>query len=203
MKGKVWPAVEFVGVSTALKLVSVEDYLAGELQSAVKHEYLGGVLYAMAGARYTHNLIASNVLIALGARLRGHKCRALNSDSKIRIRLPHQTRFYYPDASVVCNPGEESYQDEPRILVEVLSQATRRLDEGEKKDAYLTIPSLELYLLLEQQTPAAVAFRRTDEGFVREVYQGLEQSIEFGLVQVPLVIAELYDGVTFRQSEEE
>ncbi len=203
MKGKVWPAVEFVGVSTALKLVSVEDYLAGELQSAVKHEYLGGVLYAMAGARYTHNLIASNVLIALGARLRGHKCRALNSDSKIRIRLPHQTRVYYPDASVVCNPGEERYQDEPRILVEVLSQATRRLDEGEKKDAYLTIPSLELYLLLEQQTPAAVAFRRTDEGFVREVYQGLEQSIEFGLVQVPLVIAELYDGVTFRQSEEE
>ncbi len=202
MKGKVWPAVEFVGVSTALKLVSVEDYLAGELQSAVKHEYLGGVLYAMAGARYTHNLIASNVLIALGARLRGHKCRALNSDSKIRIRLPHQTRFYYPDASVVCNPGEESYQDEPRILVEVLSQATRRLDEGEKKDAYLTIPSLEVYLLVEQDLPAVVAFHRTEQGFVRDVYRSLEEIVPLPGIGIELPLSELYERVEFAPEPE-
>src|SRR4051812_17984182 len=160
-------------------LVSVDDYLAGELISPVKHEYLGGVVYAMAGARNAHNLIASNPLGSLHARLRGRRCRPFNSDTKIRIRLPHQVRFYYPDVSVICrpNPQSESFQDEPAALVEVISRSTRRIDEGEKKDAYLTIPSLSVYVLLEQDTAAAVVFRRTEQGFVREVYQGLDAVI--------------------------
>src|SRR5205809_2523064 len=96
-------------------LVSVKDYLAGELASPVKHEYLGGVVYAMAGARNAHNMIATNTLVALGSRLRGRPCRAFNSDTKIRVRLPAQTRFYYPDGSVICrpNPQTDSFQDEP------------------------------------------------------------------------------------------
>src|SRR5947199_6506077 len=104
-------------MSTAkkLNLVSVEDYLAGELDSPIKHEYLGGVVYAMAGARNLHNRIATNALGALHARLRGRPCQPFNSDTKIRVRLPTQTRFYYRDASVVCrpNPDQDSYQDEP------------------------------------------------------------------------------------------
>src|SRR5438067_7800525 len=154
-------------------LVSIDDYLAGELVSSVKHEYIGGVVYAMAGARNAHNLIASNCLGTLHGRLRGKRCRALNSDTKIRLRLPHQVRFYYPDVSVICrpNPQDDSFQDEPAVLVEVLSRRTRRIDEGEKKDAYLTIPSLSVYILLEQETAAAVVFRRTEQGFVREVHE--------------------------------
>src|SRR5947209_16181890 len=147
-------------MSTAkkLNLVSVDDYLEDELNSPVKHEYLGGVVYAMAGARNAHNLIASNTLVALGSRLRGKRCRAFNSDTKIRLRLPHQVRFYYPDVSVICrpNPQSDSFQDEPAVLVEVLSKRTRRIDEGEKKDAYLTIPSLCAYLLVEQETATVV-----------------------------------------------
>jgi hypothetical protein len=85
-------------------LVSVEEYLAGELASPIKHEYVGGVLYAMAGARNAHNLIASNALVALGARLRGKPCRAYNSDTKIRLRLPTQVRFYYPDPRSFAGP---------------------------------------------------------------------------------------------------
>jgi Uma2 family endonuclease len=96
-------------MSAAVKwnLVSVEEYLAGELESPVKHEYLAGVVYAMAGARNAHNLIATNTIVARGARLRGRPSRPYNSDTKIRIRLPDQVRFYYPDASVICrsNPG--------------------------------------------------------------------------------------------------
>ncbi|OYV89591.1 MAG: hypothetical protein B7Z73_06710, partial [Planctomycetia bacterium 21-64-5] len=76
-----------------LNLVSVDDYLAGELISTVKHEYLGGVVYAMAGARNAHNIIATNTLVALGSRLRGRSCRPFNSDTKIRVRLPTQVRF--------------------------------------------------------------------------------------------------------------
>jgi Uma2 family endonuclease len=188
-------------MSTAkkLNLVSVADYLAGELISPVKHEYLGGVVYAMAGARNAHNLIASNTSGTLFDRLRGSGCRQYNSDTKIRIRLQTHVRFYYPDVSVICrpNPQSDSFQDEPAALVEVLSRKTRRTDEGEKKDAYLTISSLGAYLLVEQETPAVVVFRRTDHGFVREVYQGLEAVIPLPEIGIELPLAEIYDGVEF------
>ncbi|MCE7869918.1 Uma2 family endonuclease [bacterium CPR1] len=193
-------------MSTApnLDLTSIENYLAGELASPVKHEYLGGVLYAMAGARNTHNRIASNALIALGSRLRGGACEAFNSDTKIRIRLPHHIRFYYPDLSVVCRPGPPhgSFQDEPAVVVEVLSRATRRVDEGEKKDAYLTIPSLEVYLLVEQDLPAVVAFHRTEQGFVRDVYRSLEEIVPLPGIGIELPLSELYERVEFAPEPE-
>src|SRR5688572_695700 len=157
-----------------LNLISVEDYLASELVSPIKHEYLGGFVYAKTDARNRHNIIAGNVFGSLHARLRGRRCRPFNSDTKVRVRLPFQVRFYYPDASVACrqNPTDDSFQDEPAVIVEVLSRSTRRIDEGEKKDAYLTIPPLGVYLLVEQESSAVVAYRRTEQGFVREVYAG-------------------------------
>jgi len=186
-------------------LVSVDDYLAGELVSPIKHEYLGGVVYAMAGARNAHNLIASNCQGALHSRLRGKPCRAYNSDTKIRVRMTHQIRFYYPDASVICrsNPPTDSFQDDPAVLVEVLSKRTRRIDEGEKKDAYLTIPSLCAYVLIEQETPTVVVFRRIEQGYVRELYQGLEAVIPLPEIDIELPLAEVYDGVEFIPERDE
>jgi Uma2 family endonuclease len=194
-------------MSTAprLGLVSVEEYHASELISPVKHEYLGGVVYAMADGRNAHNLIASNAFVALGSRLRGRPCRPFNSDTKLRVRLPTHVRFYSPDASVICrpNPQTDSFQDEPAAVLEVRSRGTRRIDEGEKKDAYLTIPSLTLYVLLEQAAPAAVVFRRTEHGFVREVYQGLDAVIPMSEIGLDLPLAEVYDGVDFAPEPDE
>ncbi len=188
-----------------LNLVSVEDYLAGELVSPIKHEYLGGVVYAMAGARNVHNLIATNTIVAVGGRLRGRRCRAFNSDTKIRVRLPAHVRFYYPDVPVICrpNPPDDSFQDEPAVIFEVLSRRTRRIDEGEKKDAYQTIASLGAYVLIEQETPAAVVFRRTEHGFVREVYAGLDAVLPLPEIEIDLPLAEVYDGVEFTPEPEE
>jgi Uma2 family endonuclease len=182
-----------------LNLASVEDYLAGELVSPIKHEYLAGVVYAMAGARNTHNIIAGNIFASLHARLRGKPCRPFNSDTKIRIRQAGQVRFYYPDTSVVCRPnsGDDSFQDEPDVLFEVLSKKTRRIDTGEKKDAYLSIPSLKVYVLAEQESAALVVFRRTQGGFVREVYQGMDAVLPLPEVGVELPLLEIYEGVEF------
>jgi Uma2 family endonuclease len=182
-----------------LNLISVEDYLAGELVSPIKHEYLGGVVYAMAGARNVHNIIKGNTFAALHACLRGRPCRPFDSDTKIRIPMPGHVRFYYPDTSVTCrpNPQVDSYQDEPAVIVEVLSNSTRRIDQGEKKDAYLTIPSLSVYLLVEQEMPAVVAFRRSEQGFVREVYEGLEAVIPLREIETALPLAEVYETVAF------
>ncbi|HUY36411.1 MAG TPA: Uma2 family endonuclease [Pirellulales bacterium] len=188
-----------------LNLVSVDDYLAGELISPLKHEYLGGVVYAMAGARNAHNIIATNTLVAMGSRLRGRRCRPFNSDTKIRVRLPAHVRFYYPDASVICRPNPQtgSFQDEPAALVEVLSRRTRRIDEGEKKEAYLTIPSLGAYLLIEQDAPAVVVFRRTEHGFLREVYQELDAVLSLPEIEIDLPLAEIYESVEFSAEPEE
>jgi Uma2 family endonuclease len=188
-----------------LNLVSVADYLAGELVSPVKHEYLGGVVYAMVGTRNAHNLIAGNVLGSLHRRLRGRRCRPFNSDTKIRIRLLTEVRFYYPDVSVICRPSphSDSFQDAPAALFEVLSRKTRRIDEGEKKDVYLTIPFLEVYVLLEQESATAVVFRRTEHGFVREVYDGLDAVIPLGEIETSLPLAEVYDGVEFTPEVDE
>lgn len=182
-----------------LNLISVEDYLAGELVSPVKHEYLGGLAYAMAGGRNVHNLIATNIIVRLGSRLRGGGCRPYNSDTKIRVRLSRQVRFYYPDALVICrpNPPNDSFQDEPAAIFEVLSRRSRRIDAGEKLDAYLTIPSLFIYALVEQETAAVVLYRRTEQGFVREVYQGLDAVLPLAEIEIELPLAEIYEGVEF------
>ncbi|HEV3081922.1 MAG TPA: Uma2 family endonuclease [Gemmataceae bacterium] len=188
-----------MSTATKLNLVPVEEYLAGELVSPIKHEYLGGVLYAMAGARNVHNVIAVNINGALYVRLRGRPCRPFNSDTKIRVRLLTHIRFYYPDASVSCrpNPQTDMFQDEPAVIFEVLSRSTRRIDEGEKKDAFLTIPSLCVYVLVEQETAAVVAFRRTESGFVREVYQGLDAILPLGEIGIALPLADIYETVQF------
>ncbi len=149
--------------------------------------------------RNVHNRIASNVLGNLYGRLVGRPCQPFNSDTKIRIRMVTQTRFYYPDVSVVCrpNPPHDSYQDEPAAIAEVLSRRTRRIDEGEKKDAYLTIPSLNVYMLIEQDAPQVTVFRRTEAGFLREVYEGLDAVIPLPEIDAVLPLVEIYSGVAF------
>jgi Uma2 family endonuclease len=188
-----------------LNLVAVEDYLAGELICPIKHEYVGGLVYALPGARNMHHVIAGNVCGALYARLRGQRCRPFNSDTKIRMHLSGRLRFYYPDASVICrpNPQTDSFQDEPAVLFEVLSRRTRRIDEVEKKDAYLTIPSLHVYALIEQDTAAVVVFRRTKDGFIREVHEGRDAVLPLGEIGIELPLAEIYETVEFAPETEE
>jgi Uma2 family endonuclease len=194
-------------MSTAkkLELLSVEDYLAGELGSPVKHEYLSGVVYAMAGASNRHNRIAKNTLSKLDLRLEGKPCQPCNSDTKIRIRSRQRTWFYYSDVSVVCDPNadDEVYQDRPVVIFEVLSRRTRRIDEGEKKDAYLTIPSLMVYVLVEQEIPRVVAHRRTSSGFEAEVFEGLDTVLPLPEIDIELPLAEIYRSVAFHPEPEE
>lgn len=186
-------------------LISVEDYLEGELDSPIKHEYLGGVVYAMAGARNAHNVIKDNIFGSLHFRLRGKPCQPHGSDTKVRIHLSNQIRFYYPDDQVVCdpNPLKDSFQDNPVVIFEVLSKKTRRIDEGEKKDAYLQIPTLAVYALVEQEEPAIVVFRRAKQSFAREVVEGLDATLALPEIQVELPLAEIYERITFSLEAEE
>ena len=188
---------------TALKnpsLISIEDYLASEETSEVKHEYLGGTVHAMAGATNQHNVIALNALAFLHLQLRGKPCQAFNSDTKIRIEFPDHTRLYYPDALVVChpNPRTDHFQDQPVVIIEVLSDSTRRADLAEKRDAYLTIPSLKVLIFVEPEKPLVSLHRRkSGGGFALEHHSGLEAVIPLPEIEASLALADLYDRAEF------
>ncbi len=188
-------------MSTAFRFqpISVHEYLLGEQTAQHKHEYVHGVVYAMAGGSVQHSRIASNATVSLGMQLRGQRCQVFNSDIKIRVRMSQGTRFYYPDMSVVCQPNADtdSFHDAPVVIVEVVSESTRRTDQYEKCEAYLTIPSLCVYVLVEQSSAAAHVYRRNDTGFDHEVYRGINAMIPLPEIKCELPLKDLSQNVEF------
>jgi len=118
--------------------VGMDDYLAGEEASKVKHEYLGGVVYAMSGGSVEHNQIAGNTYSALRSHLRGNPCRVFMADVKIHIEVAGEDLFCYPDIMVGCDPRDSHrlFLSYLRILAEVRSDSTERVDRYEKRVNY-------------------------------------------------------------------
>ena len=109
--------------------ITAGTYLAEEVRSPARREYVGGTAYAMAGASNAHNQVATNILVALGGRLRGSPCRAFNSDTKVRILLPSQLRF----AAFLTDHFGEQVVAERRareLAARAADEATARVDEA-------------------------------------------------------------------------
>lgn len=117
----------------------------------MKHEYVGGVVYAMAVRNSSHNIIATNILVLLHGKLRGKKCRPFNSDTKIRVRLPTHGDSIIPTVPSFAAPIRKMilFKTIPSAIFEGSFEVNKCTDEGEKKDAYLTIPSLSVYAIVE------------------------------------------------------
>jgi len=180
--------------SSKQELMTVEEFLAAEPGYSEKHEYLGGMVYAMAGASTVHNTIAANLSLALGNRLRGRRCQNFGSDQKVRLELFGTTYFYYPDAMIVCGKAGlgASWSERPSVIFEIISESTRNHDEREKRMAYLTIPSLDAYILIEQERREVVVEYRDPEGWKREVL-GADGIVRLPTVEVEFPVAELYE----------
>jgi len=114
--------------------ISVAEYLAGEQDGEVRHEFIGGTAHAMAGASEEHNTIAMNIATALHAHLRGRPCRAFLLDLKVRLQIARTDIFYYPDVMVACDPRDSDryFKRFPKVVIEVLSPDTERTDRREK-----------------------------------------------------------------------
>jgi Uma2 family endonuclease len=179
--------------------VSVDDYLAREEQSHLRHEYIDGWVRGMCGATVRHNVVKGNCLALLWVRLRHTRCRPFDADRKIKIRNESLSRFYYPNLQVVCesNAPTSVFQEQPVLLIEVLSPSTRRNDLEEKMAAYAAIPSLQCYIALEQHQPIAIVLRRTDQGFVQEKIEGIRGTIELPFLGCSLSMEEIYEEVEF------
>ena len=119
---------------------------------------------------------------------------------KLKLELTNHTRFYYPDLQVVCDPksGDSHYQERPVVIIEVLSESTRRTDLGEKRDAYLAIPTLKVLLFIESEAATALVFRRKPQGgFAEEFYTGTEAVIDLPEIEANLPLADAFDGIVF------
>ena len=171
-----------------------EEYLCGERVSQTKHEYLAGVIYAMAGASREHNLVAGNIFGELRNRLRGKKCAPFGSDMRLRIRRPDHTFYYYPDVTVECSEGNAQEIEEPSVIFEVLSPDTDRADRGDKLVNYQSLPSMRVYVLVDQYRPAVTTFRRDAAGVWRMEFTGdLAATLELPEIGCALPLAAIYE----------
>ena len=181
---------------TARKIprLTFDEYLAFENASETRHEFVDGLVYAMAGSTDTHGLIAGNIFAAVHGHLPA-SCQAFMSDMKLRIRLDRAEYVYYPDLLVSCAPADRArlWREQPILLVEVLSPSTARVDEGEKLDHYKRIASLEEYVIIAQDTMRVEIFRRAN-GWSPEFFYA-DDTVTFTSIDLSLPVSQIYRRV--------
>jgi Uma2 family endonuclease len=178
--------------------ISRDEYLQGELGSEIRHEYVAGNVYAISGGTLNHQRISRNFMRVAGNQLAGKPCFPTGSDFKLRVPLGQgDEAFYYPDGMIICVPvpGDALFTDSPSVILEVLSPSTRRNDEVQKFRDYLTIPSLETYILAETDSPFLTLHRREGAGFHRETLSGPDAILDLPEVGISISLAELYQDV--------
>lgn len=174
--------------------LSVAAYLEGERASEIRHEYLYGEVYAMAGASVFHNLITTNLVRSFANAAAESPCRVYSSDMKVRVS---DEVFYYPDVLVVCDePADTYFETAPCVVVEVMSKSTARRDRFEKRLAYQEIESLQLYLLIDSRKQALRGYYRTESGWQERVFEA-GQTVPVPCLESELSFAELYAKVRF------
>lgn len=175
---------------------TVEEYLHLEQESPVKHEYVGGHVYAMAGGTQAHSELGVIVAALLRSLVRGTDCRAFNSDLRVNVS-PHI--YFYPDASVSCDPldrrpGAREIRH-PTLVVEVLSPSTADYDRGEKFDLYRTGESLREYLLVDSRRIAIEVRTRSQDGTWTTHTYGPGETVQVSSLDATVSVDAFYEDV--------
>lgn len=180
---------------------SVEDYYFLDIGSPIRLEYFEGDIYAMSGGTRAHSRITINVLTAFRSALRGTQCEPYDGNMRV---MTSAGLYTYPDASVVCGKSEMIGKDErttllnPTLIVEVLSDSTRKYDRGEKFENYRSIDSLREYLLIEQLRPSVELRRRSAENeWSTSTIESLDQSVHLASIDIDLPLTSIYELVEF------
>lgn len=176
------------------KVYSIEEYLELEERSEVRHEYVEGVLYALAGGSNRHNRIALNIASLLLGQSRSGPCRVYMSD----MRLDAGTVVYYPDVMVCCKELETenpTIQRDPCLLVEVLSPSTAAKDRREKLLVYRQIPTLHAYLLVDQDVRHVERHFRDEGGDWQRSDIVNDGSVSIPCLESELTLEDIYEGI--------
>lgn len=178
--------------------LTAEEYLQFEKESLHKHEYFKGEIFAMAGAGARHNVIFSNLFIGIGSQLKGRPCKPYGSD--LRIHIPENTLFTYPDISIICGEIIPSQIDAdtailPIVLIEILSPSTKNYDRGGKFRLYRDIPALKEYILIDSESISIEVFRINGQGhWELEEYRSIENILTIPAVDLSFPLKEIYEG---------
>jgi Uma2 family endonuclease len=175
---------------------SFQDYLDVEELGGVRHEYLNGEIFAMAGGTPEHAALAAALLVTFGVQLRGRPCRPYSSD--LRLRVPATGLATYPDAAVICgeperDPASATHVTNPTVLVEVLSPSTEEYDRGEKREHYQQLTSLREYVLVAQDRRAIEVYARENEaaGWTHRTY-GAGEHVVLASLGIDVEVDTLY-----------
>ncbi|MCJ8269265.1 MAG: Uma2 family endonuclease [Psychrosphaera sp.] len=181
------------------QVISEQEYLEGELVSEIKHEYVDGCVYVMAGASMNHERICANIIRHFGNHLAELPCDVFGSD--IKVRTPAAS-YRYPDVMVVCDNAENNdhFTQSPTILVEVISRSTRKNDEEIKRLEYMNIAALEEYVLIEQDFVDICVLRRSKNWQPAHYFLGDE--ITFESIEMTIDVAALYLKVLNQDMDE-
>jgi Uma2 family endonuclease len=181
-------------IATKSKPFTVEEYLTLEKTSKIRHEFVDGMMVALAGETRRHKRIVLNLIRALEGRALERDCELVFDTTKIRTR---STRFRYPDVVVSCAPGDDEYfLENPCLLVEVLSSSTANTDTSEKLDEYLKLPSLQRYVLVDQVTRRVIVYARAVQGWMVEVLDANGQ-FDVPCLETNVTLEQIYAGVNF------
>lgn len=176
--------------------MTVEEYLAFDRASEIKHEYYGGEVFAMAGASYDHSTIVENTFASLRAQLQDGPCRVKLSD--LRVQVSTSGLFAYPDLTVVCGPPQFRFDKRdvlvnPALIVEVLSPSTESYDRGKKFAAYRTLASLQAYVLIAQDDYRIEHFARQANGlWALSDATGPLATLQLPTINCSLALADVY-----------
>jgi Uma2 family endonuclease len=185
--------------SPQFNYLSPAEYLQLEEQSDLKHEYIDGEVYAMAGASDRHVTIAGNLFAILRGHLRGSGCRVFMSDMKAKIETAN--RFFYPDVMVTCDERDRTnnnYKEYPRLVIEVLSNSTEAFDRGDKFSDYQQLTSLQEYILISTNRQKVDCFRRNDNGlWLLQPYSLPNPLVQIQSVDLEIELAAIYEDVNF------
>ena len=187
---------------------TMAEYLTFERAATERHEYLDGLIYAMAGESENHGRICVNLTASLVPQLRGSDCEVFSKDTKV-LCGPYRAHtreglYAYPDLVVVCGAGQ--YHDQardvllnPTVLLEVLSPSTEAFDRGEKFRRYRTwLPTLTDYVLVAQDRPLIDHYRRQEDGtWVLRALEGLQAHMHLETISCTVPLADVYERIVF------
>ncbi|QFS42653.1 Uma2 family endonuclease [Nostoc sphaeroides] len=184
-------------MQSPVNFLTVEEYLKAEESSEIRHEYLGGQIFAMAGASEEHNLIAGNIIALLRPHLRGSLYRAFVSDMKVKVKTKKADIFYYPDIVVTCDPqdNERYFKTRPNLIIEVLSASTEITDRREKLLNYRTLENLQEYVLVSQDEIKVEVYHQDAQGNWSVQTLGKGNNLELNSIGLTLTMADIYEDV--------
>ena len=181
-----------------VRTLSARDYLALPESNEERYELIDGELIDMTRPTFWHNSISYKISFLLGLQLAGSDCHVLGADQAVKVS---DLDVIVPDVCVYCGAPELQGFDRllinPRVIVEVTSPSTKKRDSGRKLDLYMSVPSIEAVLIVEQHEPYVELYARHGSEWRRGVYSGLDATVPLDALGCELALAEVYQGVAF------